>query len=215
MDGFEAKYGSYYKVIRKISIDRTFIVSGESVFYDNRACAGCNERKTGICTKEEILKVSHKSPLTKVDLEKFFNQFEGRVLSSLKDKCDLLLYDSEKKRRIAFCELTCSQRRYVEPYDDTAGSHPGKRAKAWKQLKSSIDKLATVPDIASAMDRYGHKSAIFAVRYKDSFERKSSMQISYMLKFIELPNNIQRGTSADIGNGFLFEVIKYPTIYRW
>ena len=213
MDGFEEKYKVYYKAVRNVNLDSTSCSSGISLFHDVKACSDCKARRIDICETAEVLKIGHKCVIVKVELEKFFTQFDGTALSSLKCRCDLLLYD-RINHRIAFCELSCSKSKYIEPYDTEKGSNKGKRAKAYEQLKSSIEKFADVPDIKSMMDVYPNKTALFAVRRKDRVN-SDSLVISNMEKFSALSRGIQDGSTSDMGNGFTFEEIVYPSVYRW
>lgn len=214
MDGFKEKYKEHYGGTRKVIVEKSLLDAGISSFRDSKACSECKQQGKDCCETEENLRISHNCSITKVELEKFFTQFDGTSRSSLKDKCDILLFD-DKGHRIAFCEMTCSQNKYIEPYDNSKGHQVGKRAKAYQQLKSSIDKLAKVPDIASSMNRYDHRTALFAVRHKDSNNQKESFEISNVNKFIIFPKSIQANAKSDIGNGFSFEVVEYPTIYQW
>lgn len=212
MDGFEKKYKEYYGASRNVVVENSLLDAGISSLRDSKACSECKQQGKNCCETEEILRISHNYSITKVELEKFFTQFDGTRRSSLKDKCDILLFD-DKDHRIAFCEMTCSQSKYIEPYENSKGHQVGKRAKAHKQLKSSIDKLASVPDIASSMNRYNHRTALFAVRHKGS--NNQSSEISNVNKFIIFPKSIQTDAKSDIGNGFSFEVVEYPNIYQW
>lgn len=111
--------------------------------------------------------------------------------------------------------MTCTQEKYVKPYNNSRGHNEGKRAKAYKQLLTSITKLVVVPEIATKIRAYANKSALFAVRLKDmSNERKSSV-LATMRRFSDFARSIQDGATLNMGNGFTFEVVQYPTIYQW
>jgi len=51
-----------------------------------------------------VLRLNSENPLTIVNLEDFFTKFDGNALSSVGDKCDLMLYDNVHNR-LAFCEF--------------------------------------------------------------------------------------------------------------
>lgn len=51
-----------------------------------------------ICDDEVVLRLNSENPLTIVNLENFFTQFDGNALSSVRDKCDLMLYDNVHNR---------------------------------------------------------------------------------------------------------------------
>lgn len=213
MDGFEEKYKVHYRAVRDVNVDSTSYNPGTSSFHDAKACSDCKARNIAVCETEEVLSVDHDCVMVKVELEQFFTQFDGTALSSLRDKCDLLFYD-KIGHRIAFCELSCSKGKYIEPYNTAKGPNRGKRATAYGQLKSSIKKLADVPDIKSMMDIYANKTALFAFRRKDKFNSDSPV-VSNMEKFSVLSRGIQDGATSDMGNGFTFDEIAYPSVYYW
>ena len=214
MDGFEVDYKKYYKVVRDVVINARLISPGLSTFADNKACTECEHSGRKICDDEVVLRLNSENPLAIVNLEDFFTKFDGNALSSVRDKCDLMLYDNVHNR-LAFCEMTCTQEKYVKPYNNSRGHNDGKRAKAYKQLLTSITKLVVVPEIATKIRAYANKSALFAVRLKDmSNERKSSV-LATMQRFSDFARSIQDGATLNMGNGFTFEVVQYPTIYQW
>lgn len=166
MDGFEVDYKKYYKVVRDVVINARLISPGLSTFADNKACTECENSGRKICDDEVVLRLNSENPLAIVNLEDFFTKFDGNALSSVRDKCDLMLYDNVHNR-LAFCEMTCTQEKYVKPYNNSRGHNDGKRAKAYKQLLTSITKLVVVPEIATKIRAYANKSALFAVRLKE------------------------------------------------
>ncbi len=214
MDGFEVEYKRYYNAVRDVVVDLMFKEPGLSSFADVRACAECEAVGKRSCEDKTVLRINSKYKLVVVELEKFFIQFDGTSLASVRDKCDLMLYDDMSKR-LAFCEMTCSQERYVWPYENSRGQNVGKRAKAYKQLKSSICKLASVPGIAAKMDSYKIRSALFAVRFKDMVGHENTSVQSMVHSFSGLARSIQDGSTQDMGNGFAFEVVQYPTVFQW
>lgn len=214
MDGFEVDYKKYYKVVRDVVIKARLISPGLSTFADNKACTECEKSGRKICDDEVVLRLNSENPLTIVNLEDFFTQFDGNALSSVRDKCDLMLYDNVHNR-LAFCEMTCTREKFVKPYNNSRGHNDGKRAKAYKQLLTSIAKLAVVPEIATKICAYANKSALFAVRLKEMSNERDSSVIATMQRFSDFARSIQDGATLNMGNGFTFEVVQYPTIYQW
>lgn len=214
MDGFEVDYKKYYKVVRDVVIKARLISPGLSTFADNKACTECESSGRKICDDEVVLRLNSENPLTIVNLEDFFIQFDGNALSSVRDKCDLMLYDNVHNR-VAFCEMTCTREKFVQPYNNSRGHNDGKRAKAYKQLLTSIAKLAVVPEIATKICAYANKSALFAVRLKEMSNERESSVLATMQRFSDFARSIQDGATLNMGNGFTFEVVQYPTIYQW
>ena len=126
MDGFEVDYKKYYKVVRDVVINARLISPGLSTFADNKACTECENSGRKICDDEVVLRLNSENPLAIVNLEDFFTKFDGNALSSVRDKCDLMLYDNVHNR-LAFCEMTCTQEKYVKPYNNSRGHNDGKR----------------------------------------------------------------------------------------
>lgn len=214
MDGFEVDYKKYYKVVRDVVIKARLISPGLSTFADNKACTECENSGRKICDDEVVLRLNSENPLTIVNLEDFFTQFDGNALSSVRDKCDLMLYDNVHNH-LAFCEMTCTREKFVKPYNNSRGHNDGKRAKAYKQLLTSIAKLAVVPEIATKICAYANKSALFAVRLKEMSNERESSVLATMQRFSDFARSIQDGATLNMGNGFTFEVVQYPTIYQW
>lgn len=214
MDGFEVDYKKYYKVVRDVVINARLISPGLSTFADNKACTECENSGRTICDDEVVLRLNSENPLTIVNLEDFFIQFDGNALSSVRDKCDLMLYDNVHNR-LAFCEMTCTREKFVKPYNNSRGHNDGKRAKAYKQLLTSITKLVVVPEIATKIRAYANKSALFAVRLKEMSNERESSVLATMQRFSDFARSIQDGATLNMGNGFTFEVVQYPTIYQW
>lgn len=210
MDGFEADYKKHYKVVRDVLIKERTTGPGLSLFSDNKACTECKNSGRKACDDETVLRINSKLPLLIINIEEFFTQFDGNTLSSVKDKCDLMLYDKEHNR-LAFSEMSCTQEKYVKPYDNSRGHNNGKRAKAFRQLCASIAKLMDVPEIAAKICAYNNKCALFAVRLKDAPVVKTS-PLATMQKFSNFVRSIQNGAILNMGNGFTFEVVQYPTI---
>lgn len=208
------EYKGHYKAIRNVVVDSVTKEAGISSFADNKACAECEVAGKKICKDKTVLMVNSRCRFTVVELERFFDQFDGTSLAAVKDKCDLMLYD-EEYCRLAFCEMTCTQEKYILPYKNSRGHNDGKRAKAYNQLKSSICKLAAVPGISSKMDLYRERSALFAVRLKNESEGESTSTQMMAHRFSRLARSIQDGAKLNMGNGFTFEVVQYPRAFQW
>lgn len=85
-------------------INARLISPGLSTFADNKACTEYENSGRKICDDEVVLRLNSENPLTIVNLEDFFTKFDGNALSSVRDKCDLMLYDNVHNR-LAFCEF--------------------------------------------------------------------------------------------------------------
>lgn len=212
MDGFEAYYKSFYSIGRNVSVETSELAPKRAVCHDKKACQECVSAGVRECDVEANLIVRHGVPVKAVNIEAFFSQFGDTMKASLKDRCDLMLYD-DVQHKIAFCDMTCSMEKYIQPFDNTSGHHEGKRAKAYQQMKESINKLAAVPELNSAMSSYSYRRAVFAVRLKAGKSRDAVVQ-SNMQAFSSAPWSVSNA-KTDMGNGFFFETVTYPQEYIW
>lgn len=133
--------------------------TGVFELYDNKACVQCNH----LCGNKAIFKVCSEIPVTSVDIESYFEQFHDTRADVSGSRCDKLLYDS-LDIRVVFVEMSCKEvatERHLKTLSN-------KRAKAYEQLRNSIDKLRSVSALQEAIDAYKCRSAIFAYRQNDA-----------------------------------------------
>lgn len=89
-------------------------VTGNVVLSDQKACAQCrtNRPEREGCNEENI-KFDFGDNLVKiVDFEDYISQFDNTV-AMIKDRCDYLIVDDNFHVKVAFCDLTCSEEKYV------------------------------------------------------------------------------------------------------
>ncbi len=209
MDWFSEKYKTYHNVNRQTDVDLNTLPPALHFLYDKKACNNCtNEHR--ICGEQQcVLKFQNNESVDVVNIENFLLQFDGLKTASLKEKCDLMFFDNENK--VAFCDMSCTQSKYVEPYLCQGEIKCGKRAKAYSQIESVIGKFMEVPALKAYIDNMNEKVGLFALREKDvivASEVEKNMQVFKMS-----PANNEM--FVDMKNGFRFAVIKYPTIYHW
>lgn len=197
---------------------------GAFVLTDHKACGDCH-RKPGRMDRntcdEGILKIeSNGQEVTVVNFEEYISQFDG-ILENIRERCDyLLLDDTENHRKIVFCDLTCSDSKWVEP--NTGKYSEGKRAKARKQMMASIKTLLSVPLLDHAILTFAEKICLFGWREYGVPEVPIVPQrcdvIHNMQAFMTTPSAMagQLRQEMDIAkHGFLFIQQKYPNVYNW
>lgn len=215
MEWLKDDYVAHYGVTRRVNIIiRQLPKSASNTMHDEKACNECMDNSKDTCRNNPAnLILNNSAPLEKVDIEAFFSQFNGLDKASIKERCDMMLFDSSDK--IAFCEMTCCDAKYVYPYSNKKGSHLGKRAKAYSQIKSVVDKFYTVPSIKLKFDSYKQRIGLFALREKSgSLFSGNDTAEKAMLAMIP-QYTMGTGFSSDMGNGFKFVTVKYPEVYRW
>lgn len=93
--------------------------------------------------------------------EKFINQFGPGRNAGKGKKCDYLLMD--EGNTLLFNELSCGQEEYLEGN----GGKIGKREMAKEQLTASIDRVICVPSIATYIESFSNRVALFSYRMND------------------------------------------------
>lgn len=187
------------------------------VLTDAKACSQCkqNHAEFGGCD-EQMLFVDTQTPVTVLNFEAFKQQMDGTP-AGVGSRCDYLIYDEyEHRHRIAFCDLTCSAREYVEPND---GRYPeGKRAKAYSQMKLSLEALLRVEMLSIAIMTYPSKVALFGWRERMSSARRADDAMASMLDFSITPDSEAGLLITDVsvmGKHFDFVQVKHPEHYQW
>ena len=194
MNWLKDEFVNFYKITRRFEFEVETLSPPETSFKDEKPCSECNSP----CEDEVVFKIKHETPIQKLAWDKFFQQFSGMKFCDGKKCCDLLLF--EDGRKIVFCEMTCSQQKYIE----------SKSAKARKQLQDSSSVLLNVDKIKERIKAFS-KVCIFAVRKNsigknnDALKRMNAM----------IPVFTKNPTSALLGNGFELITVTYPTTYTW
>ncbi len=187
---------------------------------DSKACDECLKlrphRKS--CDKVNLRLDTSKFVVEIVDFEKYANQFDN-TSASMKDRCDYIMIDRvPRHEKIAFCDLTCSEEKYVNPNN---GAYPlGKRAKAFEQMKRSLERLLQEPMLAQYILTFPEKVCLFGWRDYTTVSAKPQRgnASSNMLAFLNTPSarsGLLTQMVYEVGHGFNFVQIKYPTIYKW
>lgn len=188
---------------------------------DTKACDVCQKvrpQRTQ-CNRVNLKVDTSAQPIEVVDFEKYVNQFDNTV-AAMRDRCDYILVDaSVAHNKIAFCDLTCSEEKYVNP---NSGKYPlGKRAKAASQMKTSLKRLLDVPLLAHYILTFPEKVCLFGWRdyavSADVTPQRGNVARN-MLAFMNTPSG-KSGTLSQIvpviDHNFKFVQTKYPAIYQW
>lgn len=187
---------------------------------DPKACDDCQELRPqrAQCDRVNLRMDTSAKSIEIVDFEKYISQFDGTA-AAMKDRCDYLFVDaSPEHTKIAFCDLTCSEEKYVNPND---GKYPmGKRAKAAEQMKKSLERLLQEPLMAHYILTFPDKVCLFGWRdysVEDVTPQRGNAARN-MLAFMNTPSAKSGTLTKDvpvIGNHFSFVQVKYPAVYQW
>src|SRR5574344_565512 len=183
-------------------------------FNDKKACRNCIQNNRKSCTIQEVAKfhVGTNKVLT-IDIENVLTIY-SKSKSIIKERCDLL-HVTENLSKFVLNELTCSNAKYVEPYDNTRRHQKGKRDKAQKQMEEVAKLLNRVPAIKSYIDAFGEKIALFSWRDPLLGESTTNVAEESMQTFglpLNLISNIK--TLEELDNGFTFVQQLYPAVYN-
>ena len=187
---------------------------------DSRACDDCQKLRPqrNHCNRVNLRVDTSTIPIKVVDFEKYINQFDGTV-AAMRDRCDYLLVDASLEHvKVAFCDLTCSEEKYVNPND---GKYTmGKRAKASEQMRRSLEYLMRVPPLAHYLLTFPKKVCLFGWRdysVPDVTPQRGNA-VRNMLAFMKTPSS-KSGTLTKavpiVGHGFSFVQVKYPAVHQW
>lgn len=187
---------------------------------DSKACNDCQKSRPqrNHCDRINLRVDTSDNTIEIVNFEKYINQFDN-TSAAMKDRCDYIFVDgSSEHKKIAFCDLTCSEEKYVEP---NGGKYPmGKRAKASEQMRKSLEHLLQDPLMAHYILTFPMKVCLFGWRdyYATDVSPQRGDATRNMLAFMNTPS-AKAGTLTKtmpiIGHNFSFVQVKYPTVYQW
>ncbi len=188
-----------------------YTAQGNVVFHDDKACEDCkkvNKQQCDNATDEQNFLLFSDSDFEVVQIEKYFNQFNGKR-AGLSNRCDLMLFSDDK---IAFVDMYCGQQKFIYSYINQKGLQEGKLAKARKQITNVIEKLCEVPSIHLKLLLYHKKTGVFACRKKQPVG-EGTLDEENMQVFIN--TTAETDTHTLLTNGFEFVVVDYPDVYAW
>lgn len=181
------------------------LICGELSLNDQKSCNNCISYFSEGCN-HVVLKVEASEDVQVINLEQIFLDAKKESLK-IGGLCDWLMYSDTK---IALAELTCCLPQYLENHIVNGVKIEGKRAKAYSQLSSSIEKLPTLDQFKAKFDLYSSRVALFAYRVKETAFLNDKATRA-MMPFFNMP----QPRTVDMGNGFLFVRHPYPEVYKW
>lgn len=213
-DFFGVHYNSTKQVTASCSIAKGVISLSDTV-----ACADCTmnaSENEGKCDKIVLQCNTQEHEIEVIKLEEFISQYQNLKSIQSKRTCDLLLVDN---RKVAFCELTCSNPKYISSFSMRDGrTKLGKRHIAKEQISNSVALLTSVPQIAEEINMMDSKIGLFAYREKtirlgDSFDIDSLSKMRDFGTGVEA--KVKEPMFSDMGYGFVFTEVRFPDVYKW
>lgn len=183
------------------------------VLSDSKACQECEFAQNVNPCNQIILNIETDSKVTVLHFEEFVSQIDNTP-AALGKRCDYLIYDEdENKKRIAFCELTCSSKEYVNP----TKRFVGKRAIAHEQLQNSIEALLSVQPLDVEVLTYPQKVAIFGWRERilNNYVDQATEAMDTFSITPDSEASVLIANESIMRHNFKFLQIKYPTPFMW
>lgn len=193
------------------------IKHGQFSLTDYKACHDCKRlypaRKA---CDENVLMIDATIAVETFDFESFISQWDNTP-SSVTHRCDYLMWDDAVDgRKIAFCDLTCSVPKHVDP--NPQDKHPeGKRLFAYAQMQESLDVLLGICVLDQYLLTATKKVFIFGWRDPEIKINPSDFVEQAMGDFftntaIYVATTF---TQPKTYHGFDFVQVKYPAVYKW
>lgn len=191
-----------------------YTISGELTLTDNKSCA--NTTTTQLCPtncNKTILKIHSESTLSIVS----FDEWVGPTLPN--PRCDYIIFDAGlDRRKIAFCELSCSIEKYTNNYKKDGVIHEGKRSKAFKQIAETVNLIFNdvQPVIITQTLTFVEKIGIFGWRDRNTTEDNRKVLMN-MRTFTSVPGSqskVIKYSSSHPNLSAIYQV-KYPCEYQW
>lgn len=188
---------------------------------DPKACADCMAVHSAdtppfVCNWE-TMRVHPQNPMAVYSLDLWIETFPDRARRNLPN-CDFIFADAENifaSRKIAFCDLTCSLSKFVNPGGST--KYPeGKRNYVLRQMSSMASWLMANPMLHHHISTATDRRYVFGVRYTDPVtvdDAASSMRSFSMTPSATAPT-LTTSQTLD-GIAFDFVEVTYPEPLVW
>lgn len=205
----------------KIKLSTTELTGNETLS-DKARCINCKTKQNHPCNEQNMLINTNTAKVTVVDHESYIKQFNGTQLGNGRI-CDYMLVDdSGSNYKVAFCDLTCSMAKNVEPNKERTKLPEGKRAKAVSQLEYSVRRLVTKEKTKTYLEIFQHRHCIFG--WRDPFvsdipvtPRRGDVAANIMIMGVATSGSepILIHRQEIDGLEFVFFQVKYPAVYNW
>ena len=188
---------------------------------DEKACWRCISQYTSdghpFQCSYEVLKVHPLKPIAVCSLDAWLNTFPPKKLVGFKN-CDYIFTDARDEyayKKVAFCDITCSDSKYVKPGGSVVYPE-GKRAYMLKQMESVATWMLNDDVLYHSVATATHRQLVFGIRYTDKpVVSKTAMSLR---SFTQTPSSSAKilTTTQFIGK-VEFDVVEvtYPNPFVW
>ncbi|MDE6436366.1 MAG: hypothetical protein K2K69_02525 [Muribaculaceae bacterium] len=183
--------------------------------HDTEACGVCRKARAQQCNHETMM-VHPLNPIAVFALHEWISSFPKNKRINFPN-CDYIFADAENmyaSRKIAFCDITCSESRYVNP---GTGKYPqGKRAYVLSQMESLAGWLMKNSLLRHYISTATNRRMIFGVRYSD--RNPANKATAAMQSFSRTPSSTASTiTSQQYIDNIPFEYVEvsYPATLTW
>lgn len=186
------------------------VIAGDVTFRDSKACDVCIPFFYKGCGHQTFL-IHTDSTVNAIDIERFLNTFK----SLPGDRCDYLFYDDHK---CVLMDLYCGMSEFLDPHRRDSEIVRGKKEKVRSQITKTIERLYSVPALASRLDGMHIKEGVFGYRSKDDglFAKVPKTVATSFDAFLLMSRaQANRRLAAPMVHGFRFLTCQYPNIYQW
>lgn len=185
---------------------------------DKNACNQCFSRMTkqnqAFTCNRETLNVKPLNPVAVLYLDPLFNSLK---ITGLKN-CDYIMGDAVNmyaSRKIAFCDLTCSDPKYINPGGST--KYPqGKRNYILEQIEDTAKWLMSDLMIYHCLSTATCRQIIIGIRHNNI--QVTSSPATAMKAFTQTPSSTANSlTTKQIIKSISFDIVEitYPTPLEW
>ena len=206
----ETRFSQHYDANGRSHPVNEVTINGDVALSDYHACNICKSFFYMTCGHQTFL-LHASSPVKMLDIESFINSFPNIQ----GERCDRLLHDG---RKIVLMDMYCGMSEYLDPHLNDGNMVIGKKTKVRQQIEKTIDRLYTIPDIATFVNGIPEKLGIFAYRAKDDgLFANVPVQISRSKAMFLRSSKEQekRRLAAPMSHGFKYVMHSYPSVYQW
>lgn len=193
--------------------------SNDFALTDNISCDSCKDDQLpkGIRCNREIMNVHPLESITVLPLDPWFKNLPQTSKTGIKN-CDYLLCDTDEilgRKRVALCDLTCSDSAYIEPGKSL--KYPqGKRSYAISQMISTAKFFLDTDVLGFQIAIATERDMIFGVRSFDTVN--NGIVESALSGFTRTPSQMAETIRSEQyvdGCKFFYIEVKYPTALAW
>jgi len=196
--------------------------TGDFILTDPKACLNCNiisrQPQSYSSCNQVVMKVHSDNTVIVLNMNSLFEQLPQKITTGLKS-CDFIISDDEEvmtSRRIAFCDLTCSEEKYINP--GGSDKYPnGKREYAVTQMLSTSDFLSKDPLFKAHLHSATSRRLIFGIRDKTNQPiNRAAKAIRGFINSTPSSGSLSLTTIQHINNlRFEFIEVRYPFPLKW